>query len=76
MLNTNLRYIVYTMQRQQAGRAGRRKRDSLAVFIAEGLPIDQYYLNNPNELFDKDTDDLIIDLDNKIILEGMYVVFQ
>ncbi|KAF8831611.1 hypothetical protein HHX47_DHR1000474 [Lentinula edodes] len=56
--------------RQQAGRAGRRKRDSLAVFIAEGLPIDQYYLNNPNELFDKDTDDLIIDLDNKIILEG------
>ncbi|KAJ3931034.1 MAG: P-loop containing nucleoside triphosphate hydrolase protein [Lentinula lateritia] len=56
--------------RQQAGRAGRRKRDSLAVFIAEGLPIDQYYLNNPNELFDKDTDDLIIDLDNKIILEA------
>ncbi|KAJ3860339.1 DEAD/H helicase, partial [Lentinula novae-zelandiae] len=56
--------------RQQAGRAGRRKRDSLAVFIAEGLPIDQYYLNNPNELFEKDTDDLIIDLDNKIILEA------
>ncbi|KAJ3896654.1 DEAD/H helicase, partial [Lentinula edodes] len=56
--------------RQQSGRAGRRKRDSLAVFIAEGLPIDQYYLNNPNELFEKDTDDLIIDLDNKIILEA------
>ncbi|KAJ3762940.1 DEAD/H helicase [Lentinula raphanica] len=56
--------------RQQAGRAGRRKRDSLAVFIAEGLPIDQYYLNNPKELFDKDTDDLIIDLDNQIIIEA------
>ncbi|KAJ3993850.1 DEAD/H helicase [Lentinula boryana] len=56
--------------RQQAGRAGRRKRDSLAVFIAEGLPIDQYYLNNPHELFDKDTDDLLIDLDNEIILEA------
>ncbi|KAJ3780297.1 hypothetical protein GGU11DRAFT_693011, partial [Lentinula aff. detonsa] len=56
--------------RQQAGRAGRRKRDSLAVFIAEGLPIDQYYLNNPHELFDKDTDDLLIDLDNEISLKA------
>ncbi|KIK63733.1 hypothetical protein GYMLUDRAFT_222021 [Collybiopsis luxurians FD-317 M1] len=56
--------------RQQAGRAGRRKRDSLAIFIAEGFPIDQYYLNNPDELYDKASDDLVIDLDNKIILEG------
>ncbi|KAJ4488352.1 DEAD/H helicase [Lentinula aciculospora] len=56
--------------RQQAGRAGRRKRDSLAIFIAEGLPIDQYYLNNPSELFDKITDNLIVDLDNEIILEA------
>ncbi|KAF5391897.1 hypothetical protein D9757_001704 [Collybiopsis confluens] len=56
--------------RQQAGRAGRRKRDSLAVFIAEGFPIDQYYLDKPEELFDGAVDDLVIDLDNKIILES------
>ncbi|KAJ3802442.1 P-loop containing nucleoside triphosphate hydrolase protein [Lentinula aff. detonsa] len=62
--------VTLSSFRQQAGRAGRRKRDSLAVFIAEGLPIDQYYLNNPHELFDKDTDDLLIDLDNEIILEA------
>ncbi|KAF9070382.1 P-loop containing nucleoside triphosphate hydrolase protein [Rhodocollybia butyracea] len=55
--------------RQQAGRAGRRKRDSLVVFVAEALPIDQYYMSNPNELFDEGTDDLIVDLENKIILE-------
>ncbi|KAJ3741927.1 P-loop containing nucleoside triphosphate hydrolase protein [Lentinula detonsa] len=62
--------VTLSSFRQQAGRAGRRKRDSLAIFIAEGLPIDQYYLNNSHELFDKDTDDLLIDLDNEIILEA------
>ena len=34
----------------------------------ESLPIDQYYLGNPDELFDGTTEDLIIDLDSKVIL--------
>ncbi|KAJ7445770.1 P-loop containing nucleoside triphosphate hydrolase protein [Mycena galericulata] len=56
--------------RQQAGRAGRRARDSLAVFVADCLPIDQHYVNNPKELFDGQIEDLVVDLDNKILLEA------
>ncbi|KAK0448318.1 P-loop containing nucleoside triphosphate hydrolase protein [Desarmillaria tabescens] len=56
--------------RQQTGRAGRRSRDSLAILVAEGLPIDQYYVNHPEDLFDKSPDDLVIDLDSKLTLEA------
>ncbi|KAJ7184209.1 P-loop containing nucleoside triphosphate hydrolase protein [Mycena filopes] len=56
--------------RQQAGRAGRRARDSLALYIAEHLPIDQYYVHNPAALFEGRVDDLVVDLDNEILLEA------
>ncbi|KAJ7349276.1 DEAD/H helicase [Mycena albidolilacea] len=56
--------------RQQAGRAGRRARDSLALYIAQSLPVDQYYVNNPEKLFGGQVDDLVVDLDNKILLEA------
>ncbi|KAI0374726.1 DEAD/H helicase [Pilatotrama ljubarskyi] len=56
--------------RQQAGRAGRRARDALAVFVADSLPVDQHFVNHPEELFDRTTDDLLIDLDSKVILEA------
>ncbi|KAL7283261.1 hypothetical protein ACG7TL_002690 [Trametes sanguinea] len=56
--------------RQQAGRAGRRARDALAVFVADSLPVDQHFVNYPEELFDRTTDDLIVDLDSKVILEA------
>ncbi|KAF8636516.1 hypothetical protein AX17_003329 [Amanita inopinata Kibby_2008] len=56
--------------RQQAGRVGRRARDSLAVLITEAWPIDQYYKNNPDELYNQAPDDLLLDLNNKIILEA------
>ena len=56
-------------QRQQAGRAGRRTRDSLAVLVADNLPIDQHYVQHPDGLFNKPMNDLMIDLDNKVILE-------
>ncbi|KAI5124321.1 hypothetical protein M0805_008928 [Coniferiporia weirii] len=56
--------------RQQAGRAGRRARDALAVLVADSLPLDQHYAQNPDELFDKNTEDLFIDLDSKVVLEA------
>ncbi|KAH8117220.1 DEAD/H helicase [Phellopilus nigrolimitatus] len=56
--------------RQQAGRAGRRARDSLAVLVADSLPLDQHYVQNPNELFDKSIDDILVDLDSKVLLEA------
>ncbi|KAG5342218.1 hypothetical protein C0989_004530 [Termitomyces sp. Mn162] len=58
------------IQRQQAGRAGRRSRDSLAVLVADSYPIDQYYVAHPEDLFEKSNDDLIIDLESKPLLEA------
>jgi ATP-dependent helicase YprA (DUF1998 family) len=39
--------------------------------VAESLPVDQYYVNNPQKLLDGQVDELIVDLDNKILLEGI-----
>jgi DEAD/DEAH box helicase domain-containing protein len=57
-------------QRQQAGRAGRRARDSLAVLVADALPVDQHYVQAPDDLFDRPIEDLIVDLESKVILEA------
>ncbi|KAG8875050.1 hypothetical protein FRB97_005471 [Tulasnella sp. 331] len=56
--------------RQQAGRAGRRAQGSLAVYVADSLPIDQHYVNNPEEIFDSTMADLVVDLSNEVVLEG------
>ncbi|ETW85689.1 hypothetical protein HETIRDRAFT_308737, partial [Heterobasidion irregulare TC 32-1] len=56
--------------RQQIGRAGRRARDALGVLVADSLPIDRHYVNNPGDLFDKPTNDITIDLNNKFVLES------
>ncbi|KAF9567647.1 DEAD/H helicase [Agrocybe pediades] len=56
--------------KQQAGRAGRRSQDSLAVLVSEAFPIDQHFVKHPDELFETSLDDLIIDIDNEMILEA------
>ncbi|KAG8745683.1 hypothetical protein FRC10_007380 [Ceratobasidium sp. 414] len=56
--------------RQQMGRAGRRARDALTVLVADERPIDQHYVEYPEELFSKDVGELHIDLDNQAILES------
>ncbi|KAL1981173.1 hypothetical protein VTN96DRAFT_3020 [Rasamsonia emersonii] len=56
--------------RQQSGRAGRRNKDSLSVLIGEGVPTDQYYMKNPDELFTKPNCALQVDLTNELVLEG------
>jgi DEAD/DEAH box helicase domain-containing protein len=58
------------VQRQQAGRAGRRAKDSLAVMVADDYSITQHYVNNPELLFSKPSCDLAIDLESKIILDA------
>jgi DEAD/DEAH box helicase domain-containing protein len=58
------------LQKQQSGRAGRRSRDALAVLVSDSLPIDQHYVAFPNELYETPTDPLVLDLDNKAILES------
>jgi ATP-dependent helicase YprA (DUF1998 family) len=40
------------------------------VLIADDLPIDQHYVHNPDELFNRPMEDLIIDLNSKVVLEA------
>ncbi|KAJ1306701.1 hypothetical protein OPQ81_007693 [Rhizoctonia solani] len=56
--------------RQQMGRAGRRARDALTVLVADSRPIDQHYVNHPDELFSENVGELLIDLENKVMLES------
>ncbi|KAF8163107.1 P-loop containing nucleoside triphosphate hydrolase protein, partial [Crassisporium funariophilum] len=62
--------ITISNFRQQAGRAGRRSRDSLAIMVADPFPIDQHFVAHPEELYEDSTDDLILDVDNEVILEA------
>lgn len=56
--------------RQQSGRAGRRNRDSLSVLVGDCFATDQYYMENPDEIFTKPNCELQVDLQNMLVLEG------
>ena len=52
---------------QQAGRAGRGNQKSLVVLIAFENQLDQYFMNNPEEFFEKSNENIAIDLNNDIL---------
>lgn len=56
--------------RQQSGRAGRRNKDSLSVLVGDCFPTDQYFMQNPDEIFTKPNCELQVDLENLLVLEG------
>ncbi|KIW99933.1 uncharacterized protein Z518_10861 [Rhinocladiella mackenziei CBS 650.93] len=56
--------------RQQSGRAGRRNRDSLSVLVGDCFAVDQYYMQNPDEIFTKPNCELQVDLRNELVVEG------
>ncbi|KAL2127189.1 hypothetical protein VTI74DRAFT_11123 [Chaetomium olivicolor] len=56
--------------RQQSGRAGRRNKDSLSILVGDGFATDQYYMQNPDELFTKPNCELQVDLGNMLVKEG------
>lgn len=56
--------------RQQSGRAGRRNKDSLSVLVGDCFPTDQYYMQNPDEIFTKPNCELQVDLQNMLVVEG------
>jgi len=53
---------------QQAGRAGRNSRLSLALIIASNSPIDQYLTQNPDYFFGSSPESGFVDPDNLYIL--------
>ena len=56
--------------RQQSGRAGRRNKDSLSVLVGDCFPTDQYYMDNPDEIFTKPNCELQVDMQNELVVEG------
>ncbi len=56
--------------RQQAGRAGRKGDDSLAILVAFANPLDQYFMNHPHHFFNRSHEHAIIDTGNPYIVSG------
>ncbi|MCX7815969.1 MAG: DEAD/DEAH box helicase [Syntrophales bacterium] len=53
---------------QQAGRAGRRKEESVAILIARSTPMDQFLVENPEYFFSRSPEFCRINPDNLLIL--------
>jgi len=53
---------------QQAGRAGRRQDDALAILVAYDDPVDQYLMRHPDFIFERPLEQAIIDPENPHIL--------
>ncbi|KAJ3055492.1 hypothetical protein HK097_010351 [Rhizophlyctis rosea] len=57
--------------RQQAGRAGRRERDSVSILVADGdNPLDQYYMKTPDELLTMKIEGTGVELSNELVIES------
>jgi len=53
---------------QQAGRAGRTQDISVAVFVGNSSPVNQFLMHNPDYLFGRPFESGIIDPDNLIVM--------
>lgn len=53
---------------QRAGRAARAGKDGAIVLIPGETPIDTYYANHPQELFDKDNEPLVLSTANRRVV--------
>jgi len=55
---------------QQAGRAGRRDRDSLCVLVGIDTAVNQYVMKHPEYIFGKPIERIVLDPDNPYVLSG------
>jgi DEAD/DEAH box helicase domain-containing protein len=55
---------------QQAGRSGRGKQKALSFLIAMDNPLDQYFMRHPEDFFQKNFENALINPDNPYILRG------
>lgn len=56
--------------RQQAGRAGRTREESLAVLVGGSDALDQYFMHHPAELFSRPPEAGVINPTNPLILDA------
>lgn len=52
---------------QQAGRAGRKNKESLVILIAEKDPLNQYIIKNPDYLLNNSPENAVVDLSNDYV---------
>lgn len=55
---------------QQAGRAGRGKREALSVLIGQDNPLDQFFMRHPEELFGRPHEHALVDPGNPYVLKA------
>ena len=53
---------------QQAGRAGRRGREAVVVFIGADDPLDHFLLSHPDQLWGRPLESAVVDISNPYIL--------
>jgi DEAD/DEAH box helicase domain-containing protein len=53
---------------QQAGRAGRRRRRSLAVLVAGEDALDQYFMSHPREIITRPPEPAVVNPDNPLVV--------
>jgi len=56
--------------RQQAGRAGRKGGDALAILVAQANPLDQYFMKHPDQFFGRPHEQAVVDTENPYIVSG------
>ena len=54
---------------QQAGRSGRRNEESLSILVGQNNPLDQYFMNHPEALFDRPVENALISPENPYIIQ-------
>jgi DEAD/DEAH box helicase domain-containing protein len=56
--------------KQQAGRAGRGDTESIVVLVGGSNALDQYYMQHPNEFFEKNSEEAVLNVSNLLIQAG------
>jgi DEAD/DEAH box helicase domain-containing protein len=59
--------------KQQAGRAGRGTKESIVVLVAGPNALDQYYMRHPAELFNRNSEEAVLNVSNPYI-QGSHVL--
>ena len=54
---------------QQAGRAGRKDRPAAIFFVAFDSPIDQFFMSNPEKLYNKKVENAVVEANNPYVLK-------